>query len=263
MRARLRRGTSPRRRSLLDAPAIQALLCQIGALAIVIGCAYILAWQGFQVTVAQAILLQSFLAAGLGRLRGMAPWWTAIQFIFPIAVALARAANLPAWIYLAIFAMLLAVFWSTFRTQVPYFPSTASVWDEVESLVPSSQSCRLIDIGCGFGGMALRLARNKPACSVEGIELAPLPWLVSVMRAILSRSRARFRYGDFHALDFGGYDIVFGYLSPAAMPDLWRKAASEMKKGSLLLSNEFSIPGIEPEFMRRCGDGRVLYGWRI
>jgi hypothetical protein len=35
---------------------------------------------------------------------------------------------------------------------------------------------------------------------------------------------------------------VFAYLSPAAMPALWRKAQREMRPGSLLVSYEFEIP---------------------
>jgi hypothetical protein len=30
------------------------------------------------------------------------------------------------------------------------------------------------------------------------------------------------------------------------MPDLWRKACSEMREGSMLISYEFAIPDVEP-----------------
>jgi precorrin-6B methylase 2 len=173
------------------------------------------------------------------------------------------AVRLPPILYLGIFLFSVALFWSTFRTRVPYYPSTSSVWSVVESLVPIEKPSRLMDIGCGFGGMAMRIAASRPNCKVEGIELAPLPWCASSLRARLARSRASFHYGDYHKLDFAAYDIVFAYLSPAAMPELWQKAQSEMRPGSLLLSNEFSIPGIEPASAIPCADGRTLYAWRL
>jgi hypothetical protein len=63
---------------------------------------------------------------------------------------------------------------------------------------------------------------------VVGIELAPLPFLYSWLRAAgrqprpLSARRLR-------KTDFSQFDLVFAYLSPAAMSGLWRKAAAEMR----------------------------------
>jgi predicted O-methyltransferase YrrM len=50
-------------------------------------------------------------------------------------------------------------------------------------------------------------------------------------------------------LDFAQFDVVFAYLSPAAMPELWKKAQREMRPGSLLISYEFPIEGVEPNLI--------------
>ena len=115
------------------------------------------------------------------------------------------------------------------------------VWEAVAGLLPDRQPVRVIDIGSGLGGLVLDLARRSPAIEATGIELAPLPWLASRLRARLARSRARFIRGDYNTLNFGEFDLVFAYLSPAAMDALWRKAEREMRPGSLLLSYEFVI----------------------
>jgi tRNA1(Val) A37 N6-methylase TrmN6 len=60
----------------------------------------------------------------------------------------------------------------------------------------------IADIGSGLGGLVLDLARRRPDAQVDGIELAPLPWLVSRLRAKLSGSRARFLRGDYEAVEF-------------------------------------------------------------
>jgi hypothetical protein len=45
-------------------------------------------------------------------------------------------------------------------------------------------------------------------------------------------------------LDFGDYDIIFAYLSPAAMSSLYLKAIHEMRNATVLIAQEFPIPGV-------------------
>ena len=157
---------------------------------------------------------------------------------------------------------MLLLYWSTFRTQVPYYPSGRRVWEAVARQLPADRPLRIIDIGSGLGGLVLDLARRRPDCELSGIELAPLPWLASSLRATLSGSRARFLRGDYETLNFGNYDVVFAYLSPAAMGGLWRKAAREMRPGSVLLSYEFAIAEREPDRRVVTTDSRkILYVW--
>jgi predicted O-methyltransferase YrrM len=118
----------------------------------------------------------------------------------------------------------------------------------------------MVDIGSGLGGFTLHLAAARPESVVVGIELAPLPWLVSRLRAAWSGSRARFLRGDYEQLNFAEYDLVFAYLSPAAMPALWRKAQREMRPGSLLASYEFEIPAADGvKTIRTTEGGQLLY----
>jgi len=122
----------------------------------------------------------------------------------------------------------------------------------------------VIDIGSGLGGLVLDLARRRPDCDVSGIELAPLPWLASRLRAWAGRSPAHFLRGDYEGLDFGDVDVVFAYLSPAAMPALWRKAEAEMRPGSVLFSYEFTIPGREPDLRLVSTDSsKILHIWHF
>jgi SAM-dependent methyltransferase len=175
-----------------------------------------------------------------------------------------HALQLPPPLFLGLFLMLLLLYWSSFRTQVPYYPSPQAVWQAVAGLLPPDRPLRGIDIGSGFGGLVLHLAALRPDSAFTGIELAPLPWLASALRARLQRSRAHFMRGDYLDLDFADFDVVFAYLSPAAMPALWEKAHSEMRRGTLLLSHEFAIPGQVPDIvLTPRGEGAVLYGWRM
>lgn len=250
-------------KSFLRAPAVAALLIQLISLLIVFALAIVMATMvEVQLTLVIAALLQGGVAALISRWQAMAPWWLLIQFLFPIALIAFNALHLPSEIYLAAFIALLFLYWTTFRTQVPYYPSTRAVREAVGKLLTQGQSLRFIDIGSGFGGMVLHLASLRPESDFSGIEVAPMPWLASALRAQLGSSRARFVLGDYGKLDFGAYDVVFAYLSPAAMPALWGKARAEMRQGALLLSYEFPIPGVDPhQAWHPVDGGPPLYGW--
>lgn len=246
------------------APAVQALLLQCAAFPLTLLSIYLLAKSGMAPGFALVALVQGVWAALLTALRKLAAWWLAIQLLFPIALQQGQGWAMSPWLFLAAFLFLLALYWSTFRTQVPYYPSGRRVWDEVARLLPPGRALRAIDIGSGLGGLVLDLARRRPESRFEGIELAPLPWLVSRARARLAGSGARFLRGDYEDLHFADYDLVFAYLSPAAMSALYRKAAREMRPGSILLSYEFLIREKAPDLdIVPTGGGPSLYVWHF
>jgi SAM-dependent methyltransferase len=247
---------------ILRAPAVQALLLQIAAFPLTLAAVYLAARAGFKPDYFHAALVQGLSAAGLTWWRGLASWWRAIQFAFPLALLGAGQLAIPPGVFLGVFLFLLLLYWSTYRTQVPYYPSGRKVWDAVAEALPQGRAVRVIDIGSGLGGLVLDLQRRRPESRFEGIELAPLPWLASLLRAKLARSPARFIRGDYEQLDFGAYDAVFAYLSPAAMPALWRKAARELQPGSVLFSYEFVIADRPPSrIVTPYREGPKLYRW--
>lgn len=252
-------------------PATLALLVQACALMVVLAMVSLqkaLVNAGFNplvsFSIADFVIAQALVAAAFAYFIGMASWWRWIHFCFPIAMLILNTWQLPNELYLVGFIVTLSLFWTTFRTQVPFYPSRPAVWRQVAKLMPEHQTMRLIDIGSGLGDMSMYIANVRPRSRVEGIEIAPLPWLISFVRGKLSRSNAQFTLGDYRAINFANYDIVFAYLSPAAMLALWQKARFEMKPGSLLISLEFEIPN-NPPSMRIAGYGTTpaMYVWRI
>lgn len=257
--------SSRQSRPFLQIPAVQAVLIQIFSFTCVLLVAYGLAvgWRR-QLNVFEAALLQAMCAAILTKIRRLAFWWLIIQAAFPLALLATLSFQFSPTIFLALFVAFLGLYWSTFRTQVPFYPSGPSTWNAVLAELPADRPVRLVDIGSGLGGLILRLADARPDSRFVGVELAPFPWIVSALRKRFRHSTAQFVRGDYRKLDFASQDVVFAYLSPVAMPALWEKARAEMRKGALLLSFEFEIPGIEPHFVRMPSQGGpALYGWRM
>ena len=256
---------------IVRAPAVRAMLIQCGAAPLTLALVYLLASahvfpHTFPLNYLSVAVLQGALASAITWRLGLAVWWRGIQLLFPPALLAALALRLPPWLFLAVFLLLLGWYWSTFRTQVPYYPSTPDVWRAVGQVLaarlPPERSPRLIDIGSGLGGLVLYLARLRPDAECSGIELAPLPWVVSWLRARLAGGGARFLLGDYEKLDFSRYDAVFAYLSPAAMAGLWHKAAAELRPGAMLLSYEFAIDARAPDqTIHATQGGNALYIW--
>lgn len=246
-------------------PATLAIVIQVAALIFVFLSVLMVSYVStVRFSLLSLVLLQSLFATVLCQLVGMPTWWRWIQAIFPLAIWGMSMWTVPNEVYLIGFLISLSMFWTTFRSQVPFFPSRPIVWQKVNELIPRNRSLRMIDIGSGLGDLSMHIAKAKSKSQIEGIEIAPLPWLISSVRARLRRSTATFRLGSYHDLDFADYDLVFAYLSPAAMPALWQKAQQDMQAGSLLVSYEFDIPGVPPTYTIESGlQSPTIFVWEM
>jgi SAM-dependent methyltransferase len=213
----------------------------------------------------QLALIQGALAAGLSHYWKQPVWWRPLHAGFlPVALA-ALQLDLPAWGYLAAFLLLLLFYWSSFRTRVPLYLSDRKAWQALASLLPDARPFRMIDLGSGFGGVLFHLEARFPQGQFSGVEIAPAPWLISRLRARLRHSRVDFMRRDYARLDLGAFDVVFAFLSPAAMPDLWQQAERQMRPGSLFVSLSFGVDARPPERVIPLAEGErhTLYAWRM
>ena len=251
-------GVAARIPCALEAGAIQA-----GALVASLGLVFAFsATTGIGTSLLGLIVLQGAIAAAWTALRRLPWWWVPTQALFLPLAAWLRSANPPLWPFPLGFALLLGFYWSTFRTRVPLYLSGQAVWEALAEQIPLRPGIRVIDIGSGLGGVLLDLERKRPDCELHGIEIAPLTWALARLRMALAASRCRVVRGDYCALDLAQFDVVFAFLSPAAMPGLWGQAKAQMRPGSRLISCEFGIPGATPtRTLPVRGQTRRLHVW--
>lgn len=193
------------------------------------------------------LALHIALVSIFARVARMPVWWRWIHGVFPLAVIAMQQLALPSTVYFSGFVVTLMLYWSVHNTRVPFYPSFPATWRAMQYLLVQHAGDRplhVLDIGSGLGDVSLFLSRQRPQDQVDGVEIAPLPWLVSVIRATFSGSRANFTRGDYRQDNFARLDVVFAYLSPAVMGDVWQKVQCEMRPGSLFVSSEFPVPGI-------------------
>jgi hypothetical protein len=177
-------------------PALEALLIQFTACLSLVAAMFLLrrALPSASLPLFGAALLQGIAAAAISRWRRQAAWWPWMHLVFLPLLLAALAFDVPPLLSLTGFVLLVALYGSTFRTQVPLSLSGAAARDAVAAALPR-QPLRFIDIGSGLGGMVLDLAARRPESRFEGLELAPLPWLASRVRQHAT-GRGRFLRGD-------------------------------------------------------------------
>jgi len=110
------------------------------------------------------------------------------------------------------------VFWTTIRTGSSPVPTSPNVRRTMFALLPARlpgpAEGRIYELGSGWGGVAMGLARQYPDRTVVGYELSLLPWLFSRLR-LLARPLANlsFRLADFRNADLSDATLCVCYLA--------------------------------------------------
>lgn len=246
------------------AVAFSALLAQTGALLTAFLAFKSSLFFGLLLPLWLLVLLHSAMAVVLSGLLRLPFWWLAIQGLFVPLLLMTLSLNLPPNLFLAGFVLLWLVFYSNTRERVPLYLSNEPSCRALAALLPKQRHFRFLDLGCGLGDVLARLAEQKPEGLFYGVESAPLPFLVSRLR-LKKKSNVHIRYGNLWNENLAAYDVVYAFLSPEPMTDLWRKAKNEMRTGSLFISNSFAVPGCPPDRMLELKDARRthLLIWEI
>ena len=213
-----------------------------------------------------AILLAQGLVAGLiGHLILKLPRiWLPLQILLPLL--LLAAPSLPGWVFLLAFVLCLMVYWNSASEQVPLYFTNARTFEAVGQIADEAGARSFVDLGSGTGGIVAYLAKTRPGLTARGVETAPLVFLLSRLRiALLLRRNAEIAYRSLWDEPLGNHDLVYCFLSPVPMPRLYEKASLEMRSGTLLVSNSFAVPGVEPERVFAVADRRrtLLYVYRM
>jgi SAM-dependent methyltransferase len=244
-------------------PAYGAALIQLTATVSAIAQAMWLTKAGVELTAMQWAGLQGCTACALAVFLRSASWWRVIHLLFAPALVLGLALEVPPAVCFGVLLALVVVYWGCHRSQVPLYLSGPAAWREVLALLPPNPGTRVVDLGSGLGGLAAFIGRARPDARVDGIEAAPLPFVLGSMRKRLNAWNGDLWWGDMWKLNLAGYDVVHAYLSPVPMPALWQKACREMRPGGLLISHSFAVPGVAPVLVRALPGGNSLYVFRV
>lgn len=128
----------------------------------------------------------------------------------------------------------------------PFVPSSDESANQMLALMKKYKIKRVLDMGSGNGKLVILL--TKEGYQATGVELNP--WLVFKSRRALRKAglkdKASIRWGNFWSFKIDNYDAVTLYLVPHILPRLEKKLKKELKPGSYIVSNYFTMPSIKP-----------------
>jgi SAM-dependent methyltransferase len=241
-------------------PVIWAMLAQLGAAAITLLNLHFAAAK--HVEPIHPVLLHALAAAALGQAFRLPAWWLPINALFVPAALYSRDLAVPRVGFLILLTASILFYWTTYRTRVPLYLSGRRAVRRVVELLPQGQALKVLDLGCGFGGVLAAISAQRPDCELVGLEIAPLPAWIGRLRH--RRSAIEVRRKDFWQESLTRFDLVYAFLSPTPMPELWRKVRLEMRPGTLFVSNTFAVSGQVPDLVLPVrGSRSPLYVWRL
>lgn len=238
-------------------PPILSLLRLVLSQAIVLGGFMLVQRMGWRLPFGlfEILLIQGVLSALVGRVLGLWWFWVPVQILLPFAVVYNEI--VPAWTYGLAFMACVLVFWNGAKEQVPFYMTNRQTWKAIGDLVVREKARSVADLGSGTGGIVTYLAKSDPNVRVDGYETAPLLTLLSKFLVVLiHRPNAAIRYKSLWDADLSQYDLAYCFLSPVPMPGVYEKAKAEMRKGTLLVSNSFEVPGVTPLDILKVNDAR-------
>ena len=110
-----------------------------------------------------------FLAAALALMlvpfARLAPWWLVINAVFLPALIAVLHLELPATWALVPLAVLMLLYGTIWRSQVPLFFSSRGTQTALASLLPPGRSISFLDVGCGDG----KRDRRAPCADVDRV----------------------------------------------------------------------------------------------
>ncbi len=245
----------------MSLPATRQLALQGAAVFLVLSIAWpYYGWGAVELPWQQLSLAIGGVALVFATVTRQPVWWRIIHAVFMPLVWLTHQAQVdPGW-FLPAAILLLLVYRGALSGQVPLYLSNKETVAALGQLLLERGPCRFLDLGSGIGSTTVPLADGLPEHHFTGVENAPLTWLTGRLLG-LGRPNVSWQWEDLWQVDLGDYDVVYAFLSPAPMADLWDKVVAEMKPGSLFISNTFPVPGQTPTQVIEvdCTPARPLY----
>ncbi|MDE2624510.1 MAG: methyltransferase type 12 [Betaproteobacteria bacterium] len=208
--------------------------------------------------------VQAVIAAAITLVLRGPRWWLPLHLVFLPAVIFASAQHVASSWFLAGFVLLLGIYWTSFKSRVPLYLTNKPTANALLALIQTEGAVRVVDAGCGTGSLVHWLALKVPGLRCEGWEIAPVPWLLAWLRTRTLPNCTVLRKSIWR-MSWSFPDLLYVFLSPAPMAEVWRKALTDMQPGALLVSNSFQIPGVEPDQVITVADRRQtrLFLYRI
>jgi hypothetical protein len=146
---------------------------------------------------------------------------------------------------------------------VPMTTPLGSVAYLAQLLERSAESGTFLQLGSGYGGCVLALAKYLPTWQVTGVEFSPTPWIVANLRTIGKNfGNYRFFLNDATLWPLKDYTVIFLHQSAAITKQWEASIARRLQPGTLFISYNQPLPRIKPIETMTINPQTTLYIYR-
>lgn len=156
----------------------------------------------------------------------------------------------------------LATFVYTAKRGSPYVPIKQKRLKDITSFIKKGD--KVAELGAGDGRVMIE-AINKGAVLVEGWELDAAVWLqgwIKIKRSGIKNSKIKLHFGDFWNADLSPFNLIYVYQMTKYLGDFQTKLLPQLKKGTLIISPDYEIPGIKLHKKVK-DDDRGIYIYKV
>lgn len=152
------------------------------------------------------------------------------------------------------FLICLSIVWHSLWAGITPVPSSGKARQAILSAAEQAPEGAIVELGSGWGQLALALATAYPRRQVIGYEISLVPWLVSLLlKKIYRAQNLKLLRKDFLRTELPQAALLICYLYPGGMAKLARKLKAE-PSAQMLISNTFALPGDTPMRTIRLND---------
>jgi predicted RNA methylase len=153
---------------------------------------------------------------------------------------------------LAVLALVLlagaSIVWQSLALGIGPVPTSAAVRAAVLDLVPADLQGDVHELGAGWGGLALGLARRCGRARVIAWERSPVPFLVLWLRRRASGlPNLEVRFADLYEVDLAQAAAAVCYLFPGAMTRLEPALRRASRPDFVVVTHTFGLRGWRAE----------------
>ena len=149
-------------------------------------------------------------------------------------------------------------------------PTSAKVRRKALTLMPEKIEGNIIELGAGWGGMTLALAKKYPHHQIIAIENCMPVWCICRLRIkLFGKQNVEVRLADIYQTSFDGAGLIYCYLFQDAMRQLEKQLTTDVSSLNnaemILISNTFSLPSHKAEQAVRADDlwQSTIYRYRL
>lgn len=149
--------------------------------------------------------------------------------------------------------LIFKIFWEILKEKAPFIPTPIFTIKKIINEIEIKENDFVYDLGSGDGRFLFEAYFKNPSAFYVGIEKKFFPYLLSRIKLLFLKikfkeidKKIKFYRQDLLKSDLCKANLIYLYLSPAVLKILEPKLLKVLKRGTKIISCDFSFPSLKP-----------------